>query len=322
MMMTHLEMYGGWVDFDNDGDLDLYVVNDYGMHVQPNVLWRNDGMGTDVNNWMFTDISKDSGVDAAILGMGLAVGDYDLDGHFDFFITNIGNQMLFRNTGKDMIFEETTLEAGLEMSKLNYPGGVMDRVAWATMFFDYDNDGLEDLYIVSGFLNLHETERAFDVPAEMRLQPNVLMRNKGDLTFEDKSKESGADEDGIGRGGFYMDHNLDGCLDIFITNLDGKAKLFQNTCKNNNNWLVINPVGTISNKDGVGTRIKITSDGKSQIREIAAGSSSMGQNMMEAHFGLGKAKTIDSITLNWPSGIQQTLTDIDVNQTLEIIEKQ
>ena len=221
-----------------------------------------------------------------------------------------------------MIFEETTLEAGLEMSKLNYPGGVMDRVAWATMFFDYDNDGLEDLYIVSGFLNLHETERAFDVPAEMRLQPNVLMRNKGDLTFEDKSKESGADEDGIGRGGFYMDHNLDGCLDIFITNLDGKAKLFQNTCKNNNNWLVINPVGTISNKDGVGTRIKITSDGKSQIREIAAGSSSMGQNMMEAHFGLGKAKTIDSITLNWPSGIQQTLTDIDVNQTLEIIEKQ
>ena len=311
----------GWVDFDNDGDLDLYVVNDYGMHVQPNVLWRNDGEGNGSNNWIFTDISKDSGVDAAILGMGLAVGDYDLDGYFDFFITNIGNQMLFRNTGKNMVFEETTIEAGLEMSKLNYPGGVMDRVAWATMFFDYDNDGIEDLYIVSGFLNLHETERAFDVPPEMRLQPNVLMRNKGDLTFEDKSKISGADDDGIGRGGFYLDYNLDGCLDIFITNLDGKAKLFQNTCSKDNNWLIINPVGTVSNKDGIGTRIKIISNGKSQIREIAAGSSSMGQNMMEAHFGLGQAKTVDSITLNWPSGIEQTLTDVNVNQIFEIIEK-
>ena len=203
------------------------MVNDYGFHVQPNVLWRNDGKENKTNNWVFTDISKESGADAAILGMGLAVGDYDLDGHFDFFITNIGNQMLFHNTGKDLIFEETTLDAGLEMSKLNYAGGVMDRVAWATMFFDYDNDGLEDLYIVSGFLNLHETERAFDVPAEMRLQPNVLMRNKGDSTFEDTSNKSGADDNGIGRGGFYFDHNLDGCLDIFITNLDGKAKLFQ-----------------------------------------------------------------------------------------------
>ena len=310
----------GWADFDNDGDLDLYIVNDYGMHVQPNVLWRNDGLDTTTNQWLFTDISKESGVDAAILGMGLAIGDYDLDGYFDFFITNIGNQMLFRNTGKNMVFENTTIDAGLEMSKLNYPGGVMDRVAWGTMFFDYDNDGLEDLYIVSGFLNLHETERAFDVPPEMRLQPNVLMRNKGDGTFTDQSSKSGADDDGIGRGGFYQDFNLDGCLDIFITNLDGKAKLFQNNC-NENNWLLIKPVGTISNKDGIGTRIELTTNGKTQIREIAAGSSSMGQNMMEAHFGLADATKIDRIKLTWPSGIEQIITNLDVNQILRVVEK-
>ena len=127
---------------------------------------------------------------------------------------------------KRPVFVDVTRKSGIDFKHTNGKSQryfIVETLGSGVATFDYDNDGLEDLYIVSGFLNLHETERAFDVPAEMRLQPNVLMRNKGDLTFEDKSKESGADEDGIGRGGFYMDHNLDGCLDIFITKLDGKA---------------------------------------------------------------------------------------------------
>ena len=296
-----------WVDFDNDGDVDLSVSNDMGMWIHPNVLWRNDGPADD-GTWRLTDVSVESGTDIPMYGMSMTVGDYNVDGFLDFFITNIGRHVLLRNEG-DGTFTNTTKEAGVGMGLI----GIEQRVSWGAVFFDYDNDGYEDLYVVSGFLKFIPN------PEE---QHNVLMWNKGDGTFIDVTPISGADDPGIGRGGAYLDFNGDGCLDLFIANLGQQTKLFENACDSGKNWLTINTVGTASNRDGIGTRITVDSGGTTQIREISSGGSHMGQNMRGAHFGLGAAATVDSVTIRWPSGRVQTLTDVAANQRLTVTEPQ
>ncbi len=298
-----------WLDYDNDGDLDLYVVNDFGVEVQPNVLWRNDGPAPD-GGWSFRDVSWDSRADVAVYGMGLAVGDYNRDGSLDLFVTNIKDNVLLRNNADGLTFSNASREAGAGVGMI----GRKLRVAWGTAFLDYDNDGFEDIYIVSGFLEGSE------VGANPEEQSNVLLRNAGDGTFEDVSAESGTDDPGAGRGGSYLDFDNDGCLDIYVVNLDGAAKLFENPCRWGSNWLVVEPVGVVSNRDGIGARITVTTGAVSQVREISGGSSSMGQNMLPAHFGLGEFGQADSVSVRWPSGKLQTLTDVSANQRLTIRE--
>ena len=303
----------GWADLDNDGDLDLYVVNDLGTEVQPNVLWRNDGAADD-GSWTFTDVSRGSGADSAIFGMGLAVGDYDLDGHLDMFVTNIRDNVLLRNDGTGLSFEDAARDAGARVGLI----GRRARVAWGAFMFDYDNDGDEDIYLASGYLRADNvTVGAAANPEE---QPNVLLRNEGDGTFVDVSAASGADDPGVGRGAVYLDYDNDGCLDIFVVNLGQRATLLRNMCDTERAWLAVKPVGTSSNRDGIGARVTVVVDGASQIREIAAGSSQMGQNMLEAHFGLGAADTVDSVTVAWPSGKVTRLTDVAANQRITVQE--
>ncbi len=304
----------GWVDFDNDGDPDLYVVNDFGHDVQPNVLWRNDGPG-DGGSWKFEDISRDSRANVPMFGMGLAVGDYDLDGHFDLYVTNIEDNVLLRNNGDGLAFTETAAAAAAGMGSFQR----RQRVSWGTVFFDYDNDGWEDLYIASGHLDS-------DRFTNHRHQPNLLLRNTGQATFEDVSSVSGADDRGVGRGVAYADFNDDGCLDLYLANLGlagdeaQSARLFLNSCHWDSSWLRVRTVGTISNRDGIGARVTVVANGQTQIREIAAGSSNKSQNMLPAHFGLGPASQVDSVRVRWPSGIVQTLHDVPTNQQLTVVE--
>ena len=269
----------GWLDYDNDGDLDLYAVNDWGANTQPNVLWRNDGPDG-AGSWTFTDISVESGANYAMHGMGLAVGDYDLDGFLDMYVTNIGNNVLLRNSGDGLTFTDEAVEAGVSIGIL----GNSERVTWGTSFFDFDNDGYEDLYVVSGYLSLPITE-AFEI--YKKEQANVLLRNNGNGTFSDISEVSGAADVGIGRGGVFLDYNGDGCLDLFVANLGQKTRLFENVCNSGNNWLQVRAVGTTSNRDGIGARLTLEAGGMTQIREIRAGSSQMGQDMPAAHFRPG-----------------------------------
>ena len=303
----------GWADFDNDGDLDLYVVNDLGNDIQRNVLWRNDGAADD-GSWAFADVSRGSGADVAIFGMGIAVGDYDLDGYLDIFVTNIRDNVLLRNEGTGLEFTDSARDAGARV-------GLIDRrarVAWGTFLFDYDNDGDEDIYLASGYLRADDvTVGAAANPVE---QPNVLLRNEGDGTFVDVSAASGADDSGIGRGAVYLDYDNDGCLDVFVVNLGQRAILLRNMCETQRTWLAVKPIGTSSNRDAIGARVTVQVGGASQIREIAAGSSQMGQNMLEAHFGLGAAETVDSVTVAWPNGKVTRLEDVPANQRLTIVE--
>ena len=304
----------GWIDFDNDGDPDLYVVNDFGHDVQPNVLWRNDGPAAD-GIWRFEDISRDSRADVAMFGMGLAVGDYDLDGHFDLYVTNIEDNVLLRNNGDGLTFTETVADAGAGMGAFQR----RQRVSWGAVFFDYDNDGWEDLYVASGHLDS-------DRFTNHRRQPNLLLRNTGAGTFDDVSSISGADDRGVGRGVAYADFNNDGCLDLYVANLGlagdeaQSARLFENSCHREAKWLRVHTVGTISNRDGIGARVTVISEGRTQIREITAGSSNKSQSMLSAHFGLGRAAKADSVQIRWPSGIVQTLHDVSLNQQLTVVE--
>ena len=305
----------GWMDFDNDGDPDLYVVNDFGEDIQPNVLWRNDGPAA-ARAWKFTDVSAQSGADTSMFGMGLAVADYNVDGYLDIFTTNMGDNVLLTNNKDGLTFTDSAAAAGVDAGIFRS----RQRVSWGAVFLDYDNDGYEDLYVVSGFLDS-------DPYTNRQGQPNLLFRNNnGDGTFTDVSSISGADDWGIGRGVAYADFNGDGCLDLYVTNLgwaanDGEqAKLFQNSCAWGNNWLVIETVGTVSNRNGIGARVRVTVDRTTWIREVTAGSSNKSQSMLPVHFGLGQADRVDSVEILWPSGTLQTITDPAINHRLTVTE--
>lgn len=298
-----------WADFDDDGDLDLYVANDFGFRVQPNVMWRNDGPGPN-GEWDFTDISEASGTDLAMSGMGVALGDYDNDGDLDMFVTNIGMNALLKNEGGGKRFSNTTHESATGVPNIS----TSLRVGWSAVFFDYDNDGDEDLYVVSGNI------RGITNTIKSEYQPNVLLMNQGDGTFANVSQASGANHPGSGRGAGYLDVNDDGCLDIFLSNFSSRAALLKNTCQNPNHWLKFSLVGTESNRDGIGAKVELTAGGTKQIRYVSAGSGFLGQNSLDVHFGLGPATEASEVTVTWPSGKIQTLNGVAADQTVTVVE--
>ena len=286
------------------------MVNDFGHLIQRNVLWRNDGAEAD-GSWAFVDVSAASGADVAMFGMGVAVGDYDLDGSLDLFMTNIGDNVLLKSDADGLRFTDTALRAGVGTGSV----GDADRVAWGAVFFDYDNDGDEDLYVVNGFLEVPNV-------VNLKVQPNVLLQNQGNGTFVDVSLGSGAADPGVGRGGVYLDFNDDGCLDLFLANYGQRARLLRNVCDHGNNWLELRTVGTASNRDGIGARITVVAGGTSQTREVSAGASSMSQSMLATHFGIGKAEVAEYVVIRWPSGVVQTLIDVPANQQLTVTERE
>ena len=298
-----------WADFDDDGDLDLYVANDFGFRVQPNVMWRNDGPGSD-GDWKFTDISQDSGADLAMSGMGVGLGDYDVDGDLDMYVTNIGMNVLLRNDGSGIRFSNATLESATGIPNV----GVNLRVGWSALFFDYDNDGDEDLYVVSGNI------RGITNTVKSEYQPNVLLMNDGDGSFTNVSQASGADHPGSGRGGGYFDMNDDGCLDLFLSNFSLKPVLLRNSCQNGNHWLKLSLVGTESNRDGIGAKIELTTGETRQMRYVIAGSGFLGQSTLDVHFGLGNVAEVSEITITWPSGEVQRLTGVTADQKVRVVE--
>ena len=301
-----------WLDFDNDKDLDLYIINDFGEYIHPNVLWRNDGSDED-GKWLFTDVSEPSGAGTAMFGMGLAVADYNSDGYLDMFVTNIGDNVLL-TTSDGSTFRDVAADAGVAFGEFRR----QQRVSWGTVFFDYDNDGYEDLYVASGYLDTDDINR--------RQQPNLLFRNNRSGAFDNVSAISGAADWGTGRGVAYADFNEDGCLDLYVVNLgrsasEGEpARLFQNRCDWGNSWLIVKTVGSDSNRDGIGARITLVADGRTQIREITAGASNSSQNMLPAHFGLGRAGVVDELRVQWPSGTLQILRDVAPNRVLTVVE--
>ena len=298
----------GFLDYDDDGRPDLYVVNDFGPFIRPNTLYRNAGPTGD--SWRFEEVSRKANVDAAISGMGLAVGDYDGDGWLDMFVTNLGDNILYRNREGEA-FEEVAGHAGVGRAAIQGK----QSVGWGTAFLDFDNDGLLDLYFAAGSL-YPETDSAGGYPPD---QPNALFHNRGDGTFRDVSDATGAGHAGCARGLAVSDFDGDGFLDLLVANYDQHPVLLRNT-GNDKGWLQVRLVGTRSNRDGIGARLTLTAGGRRQVREIQSGTSFLSQNSLTAHFGLGQARVVDELRIRWPSGAIQTLNDLTPNRTITVKE--
>ncbi len=306
-----------FLDFDNDGDTDVYIVNDFGSANYPNVLWRNDGLDPS-GEVVFTDVSEGSGTDLEIFGMGLAVGDYDNDGDFDLFMTDIGEGEFLENQGDGTFVNMTE---STDTGRASIPANWFDAmsVGWGTVFADLDNDGRLDLYTVAGQM---DNDPCFN----MKHQPNALFANMGDGTFTDVSGASGADDAGTGRGVAHGDFNGDGLLDLFVVNMGtrdgepGTARLFINTTPNDHNWLSVVVRGAENNRFGIGARVEVTAGDVTQVREMGASQSHMSSSVVPFHFGLGNAETVDVVEVTWPDGRKQLLENVDVNQRLTILE--
>ncbi len=299
----HLTLGVAAADYDNDGDLDIYLANDSDQ----NILYRNDEELTFMNTNQPDARSRTGDIRS---GMGIAWGDYDNDGALDLFVTNWldENNVLYRNNG-DGTFTDVSAKSGIFESGLG-------KTCWGTVFFDMDNDTDLDIFFSAGHID----------PAtwESHGQQDVLLRNNGDGTFTDISEQSGLQQfetPGVGRGVAAADYDADGDIDLFIVNSGEKPRLLQNNGGNKLNWLHIRTVGVESNRDGIGTRIKVITGDTHQIREVASGSSYLSQHSPEVEFGLGNHDIVDKVIIRWSSGTEQTLTHVAVNQTLVITEK-
>lgn len=292
-----------FVDYDNDLDLDLYIVNDKAVNPVGNVLWRNDGDGC--HGWCWTDVSDASNTDSVVHGMGLAIGDYDNDSDMDFYFSNMVREMVLLENQGDGTFNNITRDAGV-----HYVTG--DSVGWGTVFFDFDNDGWLDLYLAATGLS------PIYGKAGMHYEyPDMLYRNNRDTTFVPMPQELFSTDPLPTMGMSTADFNNDGWIDYVLTIWDEGHLLYQNMVGDHGeyNWLSVTLVGGDDLPyDPIGTRVTvITSDGLVQTRELKSGSSLGAGNDVNLHFGLGES-TIEQVVVHWLNGKVDTYEDVQENQ--------
>ncbi len=311
-LLVHEKLLGAgftasFIDFDDDGDSDIYVVNDALKNPIGNVLWRNDGPGCD--GWCWADASAETGTDVKIDGMGLAVGDYDNDLDLDFYFSNMVNPMALMQN-ESGTFTDVANSAGVAV-------GPSNAVGWGTAFFDYDNDGWQDLFLATtGFL-----QQFLDQPPQgMHFgHTDYLFKNDGAGGFADVSPFAWSQNPTPSMGFAYADYNNDGWTDFALGKWNEGYALYQNQRTEAHNWLTLRLTGGGSiNRDAVGARVYLTdSNGRTQMQEVKCGSSLGAGNDMALHFGLGAA-TVAQVTVLWPDGTLTKYDDAPLNQIWKI----
>jgi len=296
--VTGAGFIASFTDYDNDGDLDIYLVNDEFINSAGNKLWRNDGPGC--KGWCFTQVAKEANANAEVFGMGLAVGDYNNDGNMDFYYSNVGPMELLQNKG-DGTFENVAKQAGID-----FPNGI----AWGTVFIDYNNDGWRDIY-----LSIADTADHKDVGA------NKLFRNNADGTFTSVACSNESTDIRMSIGVAYADYDHDGWVDLVVGNLDEGYRLYKNQQgqSSDNHWLSIELIGGGSiNRDAVGARVYVTtSNGITQMQDVISGSSVMAGNDLTQYFGIGGERTAD-VRIRWPNGEEQVIQNVRADQRYKI----
>jgi len=287
----------GAADYDDDGFVDIYVANDHTL----NYLWHNEG------GKGFTDRGTMSGTafsqaGEATVSMSVDFADYNSDGLLDMFISDDTYCSLYENMGNG-VFSDKSYPSGISMAAAQFVG-------WSSSFVDYDNDGDVDIFKTNGALkHLYGHE-------------DQLFENTEDGKFKDVSVESGSyfKEEYVGRGACLGDYDNDGDFDVYIVNLNNRGMFLRNNKGNQNNWLILSLVGQTSNRDGIGSRVKVTAGGKAQVAQKRSTTGYLSQNDPRMHFGLAKNEMVEKIEIKWPSGKLQVLENIKANQILSVKE--
>ncbi|MGB9434117.1 MAG: CRTAC1 family protein, partial [Candidatus Acidiferrum sp.] len=300
-------------DFDNDGWPDIFVADDS----TASCLYQNQ------KNGKFVDIALDAGCALSAdgkpqAGMGVSAGDYDLDGNLDIVKTNFAGDTptLYHNLGS-ATFEDATFPAGLGMHT-QYLG-------WGCGFFDFDNDGWPDILICNGHVYPEVEQLRTEAGYAQR---KLLYRNLRNGRFEDISLNAGPgiSDSSPSRGCAFGDFDNDGDIDFVVNCANDFPQLVRCDSTLQNNWIKVRTIGTKSNRSGIGTRLRCvvqmpdTTKPHQQIDEVRSGGGYFSQNDLRVHFGVGKAQRIDILELRWPSGLVETLKDIQPNQLIYVKE--
>jgi len=299
-----------WTDFNNTGRPDIYVANDS----TASYLYRNEGNGK------FTEIGMESGTALGEdgheqAGMGVSVGDYLHTGRPSLVVTNfaLDNTSLYRN-GSNWDFQEVSYAAGVGLPSLPW-------VKWGIAFVDLDNDGWLDLFTVNG----HVYPQADQLPSVAKYrQPKLVQLNQGDGTFCDASEQSGTAvlESRVSRGLAVGDLFNDGNMDLVVEDLVGKPMMLRNHGIPGRHWAGFELAGQNSNRMAIGARLKLVAGGMTQTDEIHSGGSYLSQSDTRIHFGLGKATSIDSLEIRWPSGKVDTFKALSADKFYSVFEGQ
>ena len=245
-------------------------------------------------------------------GMGTDFGDYNNDAQLDLTVSNYQTETntVYQNHDKDF-FVDNTIASGIAEVTHGYLG-------WGIKFFDYDNDGYQDIFVANGHLmdNIAMLEKHVSYP-----QRNLLFRNLGDGTYANViSDADGLSLKKVSRGAAFGDYDNDGDLDILVTNCNQRPDLLENVVGNRNNWIQIQVVGKKSNRSGIGTKIKVVTGNLLQFREVQSGGSYLSFHDLRVHFGVGKAEQIDLLEIQWTSGQIDKSVNVSVNQRLLAVE--
>jgi hypothetical protein len=293
-------------DFDDDGWPEIYVACDS----TPSLLFRYNHDGTFTEDGLASGVAlNEDGREQA--GMGLGIGDFNLDGKLDILKTHFTDDTpaLYVNPGNGS-FEDVTVHSGLGMETCY--------VSWGASIQDLDNDGYPDLFWVTGSV-YPEVEKK--MPEYPHRTPRVRFRNMGNGMFEQLLQEGGP---GISaahcsRGVAYGDFDNDGDIDILIVNLNEPASLLRNDLKGKDHWIKVKLLGVKSNRSAIGARVLVRYDGKVQGQEVLGQSGFLSVNDRRLHFGLGSARTVD-LEVRWPSGIKQNFKDVASNRLVTVDE--
>lgn len=296
----------GVADYDNDGLMDIFVANDKAY----NSLFHNKGAGK------FEELAMKAGVSLVdsgefISGMGVDFRDIDDDGFPDISVVALDDETfpIFKNTGKGEFLDVTSAS---RMGVLSLP-----MAGYSPTIFDFDNDGRKDIFVSRG--HVQSLQAAPRIQVE---QPNTVFRNLGGGQFAALTAEAGltAQPPRRHRGSAVGDLNGDGRLDVVVTSLSAPAEIWINTSPAGKQWLELQLEGTRSNRDGIGARIKVVTQGMTQYNHATSSAGYASSSAGPVHFGLGMAQSADMVEIRWPSGLVQTLRNVRSGQVLRVKE--
>ena len=297
-----------FADYDQDGDLDVFVTND----TEPNFLFRSDGRGRFEEVGLLAGIAyNDDG--RAVSSMGVDFRDFDNDGREDVFFSALANETfpLFRNLGKGF-FVDATQQSFVAKATLTSSG-------WSAGLFDFNNDGHKDILVAGG--DVQDNTELFS--SRKAKQSNIVLANLGDGTFSNQTSQAGEvlRREALHRGMAFGDFDGDGRVDAVVTRLNERAELLHNTSPAPNHWLAFRLTGRRSNRDAIGARIHIVgASGLEQWNHVTTSTGYGCSSEKTVFFGLGRDSEARSVEIRWPSGVVQKLNEVPADQFLELEE--